>query len=171
MRPASRLIVLIAMALSVAACSNKGLHDFTDASAGPEEFAILPTKPLESPKSFAALPVPTPGSSNLVDPTPKQDAIAALGGKPSRLADKGIPSSDSALVASASRYGVPGNIRQTTTAEDAEYRKRRGRFTNIRLFKTDRYAQVYKRESLDAHKTLNAYRRASRATPTAPPAN
>lgn len=170
MRPASS--VLLILALSLAACGeNKGLRDLSDPAAGPEEFSIIPNKPLQEPESYASLPVPTPGQANLVDATPKQDAVAALGGNPARLADQGTPRSDSALIASASRYGVPANIRQTTTAEDADFRKRRGRFTNIRLFRTDRYAQVYKRQTLDSRQTLETYRRAGRKTPTAPPAN
>lgn len=169
MRPASSLILI--MALGLAACGgNKGLRDLSDPAAGPEEFAIVPNKPLETPDNFNALPAPTPGSANLVDATPKQDAIAALGGNPARAADRNVPASDGALLASASRYGVPGNIRATTAAEDAEFRKRRGRFTNIRLFRTDRYVQVYKSQVLDAQATLNAGRRAGVKTPTAPPA-
>lgn len=169
MRPASSLILILVIGL--AACENKGLRDLSDPAAGPEEFSILPNKPLQTPENFAALPAPTPGQANLVDATPKQDAVAALGGNPARLGETGIPSSDSALVANASRYGVPGNIRATTSAEDADFRKRRGRFTNIRLFRTDRYAQVYKKQTLDSQKTLNTYRRANRKTPTAPPAS
>ncbi|MGH1576838.1 DUF3035 domain-containing protein [Planktotalea sp.] len=143
----------------------------TDLTAGPEEFDVLPNKPLQKPDNYKTLPTPTPGQANLVDATPKQDAIVALGGNPARLNDKSVPRSDSALIASASRYGVPGNIRETTTAEDAAFRKRRGRLTNIRLFKTDSYTQVYKRHVLDAERTLDAHRRAGRKTPTAPPAN
>lgn len=170
MRPASSVILILALGL--AACGgDKGLRDLSDPAAGPEEFAIVPNKPLQTPDNFNTLPVPTPGQANLVDATPKQDAIAALGGKPSRLNEQGVPRADSALVASASRYGVPGNIRATTSAEDAEFRKRRGRFTNIRLFRTDSYAQVYKRQTLDSQGTLNAARRAGVRTPTAPPAN
>ncbi len=170
MRPASSLILILA--LSLAACGgNKGLRDLSDPSAGPEEFGIVPNKPLETPDNYKALPTPTPGQANLVDATPKQDAIAALGGNPARLADKNVPRGDSALVASASRYGVPSNIRATTTSEDADFRKRRGRFTNIRLFKTDRYAQVYQSQTLDSQSMLDASRRAGRKTPTAPPAN
>ncbi len=47
---------------------------------GPDEFAVLPTKPLEMPENMAALPEPTPGGVNRTDPTPEADAIAALGG-------------------------------------------------------------------------------------------
>lgn len=169
MRPASSVIICLIAALGLSACGESSLRDLNDPAAGPEEFSILPTKELQEPANYAALPVPTPGQANLVDPTPKADAVAALGGNPARVSDTGIPSSDSALIASASRYGVPANIRATTSAEDAEFRKRRGRFTNIRLFKTDRYADVYKRQILDSNRTLDVFRRAGRKTPAAPP--
>jgi len=172
MRPASSVTLCLLAALTLSACGeNRGLRDLRDPAAGPEEFSILPTKNLEVPDSYSVLPAPTPGQANLVDPNPKADAVAALGGNPARLNDTGVPRSDGALIASTSRFGVPGNIRETTSAEDAEFRKRRGRFTNIRLFKTDSYAQVYKREILDSGQTLNTYRRAGRKTPTAPPVN
>lgn len=172
MRAVSSILLMISLAHGLSGCSERsGLRDLRDPSAGPEEFSILPTKELEAPDTYAQLPAPTPGQANLTDPNPHADAVAALGGNPARLTSGGVPRSDGALVASASRYGVPGNIRETTTNEDAEYRKRRGRFTNIRLFKTDRYAQVYKRQSLDPHAKLNTYRRAGVKTPTAPPAN
>lgn len=172
MRPASSVILCLVMALGLSACGDRsGLRDLRDPSAGPEEFSILPTKNLQAPDNYSQLPVPTPGQANLVDPTPKADAVAALGGNPARVNATGVPGSDGALVASASRYGVPANIRATTSAEDADFRKRRGRFTNIRLFKTDRYAQVYKRQTLESHRVLDIFRRAGRKTPSAPPAN
>lgn len=168
MRPASSLILILALGLT--ACGEVTLRDLTDPAAGPEEFDIIPNKPLEEPKDYKTLPAPQPGQANLGDATPKKDAVAALGGKPALLDAQGVPRSDSALVASATRYGVPANVRAQTAAEDADFRKRRGRFSNIRLFKTDRYGSVYKRETLDPRETLETYRRAGRKTPTAPPA-
>ena len=77
MRPASSLIFIVA--LSLAACGNdKGLRDLTDLAAGPEEFEILPNKPLVTPKDMKTLPAPTPGSANLGDATPRMDAIAEV---------------------------------------------------------------------------------------------
>ena len=169
MRPASSLILILALSLS--ACGDTTLRDLNDPAAGPEEFDIIPNKPLETPDNYTALPVPTPDQENLADATPKKDAVAALGGRPSLLDAQGTARSDAALVASASRFGVPAGVREQTAVEDAEFRKRRGRFSNIRLFKTDRYGSVYKRQTLDAQKTVETYRRAGRKTPTAPPAN
>jgi hypothetical protein len=170
MRPVSSLILILALGL--AACGEgTGLRDLTDPAAGPEEFEILPNKPLQTPDNLTVLPVPTPGSANLVDATPMKDVVAALGGKPSLLDAQSIPAGDSALIANASRYGVPAGVRAQTTAEDEAFRKRRGRFSNIRLFKTDRYGSVYSQQRLDARAALEASRKAGRKTPTAPPAN
>lgn len=171
MRPASRLTVILMATFLVSACGTPQLRDMRDSSSGPEEFSIVPNKALQTPENLSNLPTPTRGQGNLTDATPMQDAVAALGGNPARLGDTSIPASDAALVAGASRLGVSPNIRETTSAEDVDFRKRRGRFTNIRLFRTDRYGDVYKRQTLDARRTLDTFRRAGRKTPTAPPAN
>ncbi|WP_238365539.1 DUF3035 domain-containing protein [Mesobacterium pallidum] len=165
-----RLITLLALCTALVACgerdiSMRNLNIPTD--NGPEEFAVLPVKPLEMPESFAALPAPTPGSGNLVDPTPNADAIVALGGRPS--ASSGIPAGDSALVSQASRYGVPADIRRTLASEDLAFRKRASRFTNFRLGRVDRYVKAYRRQSLDAHAETERFRRLGTYVPSAPP--
>ncbi|MGB8621497.1 MAG: DUF3035 domain-containing protein, partial [Paracoccaceae bacterium] len=80
-----RAIVVISLAagLALAGCSrNKEpqLMNIRSSTSTPDEFAILPNKPIEMPQDMAALPDPTPGGANRVDPTPEADAVAALGG-------------------------------------------------------------------------------------------
>lgn len=162
-------IALVVAALAIAGCSNQGLRDLRNTSNGPDEFLILPVKPLEPPPSFSALPEPTPGGANLTDPQPKADAVAALGGRPGALVDQGVPASDAQLVSYASRNGVPENIRQTTAQEDEAYRTRRGRLTQFRLFQVDRYNQVYRPVTLDPFAAERAARRSGIPTPTNPP--
>ncbi len=170
MRPASRSILALAFLLGVSACAQQsGLHDVRDPSAGPEEFSVLPTKPLETPTDLATLPVPTPGAVSRADVNPQADVIAALGGNPARLAETAIPQSDAALVANVSRYGVPADVRATAAQEDEAFRNRFGRFTGLRLFKVDSYQQVYQSQRLDPNSALTTYRRAGVPTPTAPP--
>jgi hypothetical protein len=57
---------------TLVACSR---HAATDEPAqheeGPDEFAVLPTAPLEMPENMASLPEPTPGARNRVDPDPE----------------------------------------------------------------------------------------------------
>ena len=162
--------IVVTAAIAVSGCSNKGLKDIRPQGPGPDEFGILPVKPLTNPNDYSFLPAPTPGGANLTDPTPKADAVVALGGSAAALdPGKGIPSQDQALVVASSRYGVPANTRQVVAQEDEEFRKRQGRFTRIRLFPVDRYEQVYRKESLDPYKQAEALRRQGFATPAAPP--
>ncbi len=163
-------MVILSAALAVAGCSDKGLRDLRAPGTGPDEFMILPTKPLTAPQDYQVLPAPTPGGTNLTDQYPKADAVAALGGRPSALeGGAGIPASDAALVAASSRYGVPANTRVALAEEDAKFRKRQSRMTRIRLFPVDRYQQAYRKQSLDPFAQTDLFRTRNAGTPTSPP--
>lgn len=164
----SRIALLVAI-MAIAGCSNAGLRDLRSNTAGPDEFLILPTKPLSAPASYSELPEPTPGGANLTDPQPNADAIAALGGRPAALVDQGVSSADAALVNYTGRGGVPQGIRTTLAEEDERFRQRRGRLTQIQLFRTNRYDQVYNRQKLNPFSEERRFRRAGIATPTSPP--
>ena len=163
-------MMLLGLAVVLSGCANQGLRQLTSGGDGPDEFLIIPNKPLEQPTDFAALPEPTPGGANRVDQLPLADATVALGGNPARL-EGGIPASDGALVTAASRFGVDPDVRETLAAADAQFRKRKARFTQIRLFPTDRYAEAYKRQSIDPFAETERFRRAGIQTPTSPPKN
>ncbi len=156
-------------AMALGGCSNKGLRQLEPSGPGPDEFMILPNKPLTAPKDYDVLPAPTPGGANLVDQNPTADAIVALGGRASSLDDRGVPASDGALVARASRYGVPANTRTALAQEDAKFRKRQARMGRVRLFKVDRYEQAYRRQALDPFTETNRFRRSGFGTPSSPP--
>ncbi|GAB5432722.1 MAG: DUF3035 domain-containing protein [Epibacterium sp.] len=158
--------IILSSILLLGACANKPLHDLDARRNSPDEFLVLPSKPLEQPESYAALPEPTPGGSNRTDRNPQAEAIVALGGRPSGA---GIPASEGTLVAAASRYGVEGDIRETLTAEDTKRRKRAGILANIKLFPVDRYAETYEDDALDPQRVSAAYRRAGVPTPSSPP--
>ncbi|WP_322867516.1 DUF3035 domain-containing protein [Aquicoccus sp. G2-2] len=175
MRTSIAILMVISVA-GLAACATDGrqgtgLRDLTTSQAGPDEFGILPSKPLQQPENYSQLPTPTPGATNLTDQNPLADGVAAFGGNPARLTPQGVPASDTALVHYASRNGVAPNIRETLATQDAAFRKGKSRFTKIRLVKQDFYAKIYKRETLNPYRALNAYRRAGARTPTAPPRN
>ncbi len=164
-------LVAVTAILGLAACSERDitLHDLRTNSGQPEEFSIVPNKPLQAPESYTALPAPTPGGANRTDQTPLQDAVAALGGNPARLdAGAGVPAGDVALINSASRYGRDPAIRQQLAAEDLAFRKRRSLFT-WSIVPTDDYYRAYRRQTLDAYRWLEIYRRNDRRTPAAPP--
>ncbi|SHE36257.1 Beta-barrel assembly machine subunit BamF [Ruegeria intermedia] len=165
-----RAIVALTLAALAAGCSDIGLRHLEAPGSGPDEFSVMPVKPLTQPKDYAFLPAPTPGGENLTDPNPKGDAVAALGGNAAALKSAGgIPSSDAALVTASSRYGVAPDTRQALAAEDEAFRTRQARWTRLRLFKVDRYAQVYKRESIDSRQQAEAFRRQGYETPSFPP--
>ncbi|GKY86784.1 DUF3035 domain-containing protein [Sinisalibacter aestuarii] len=135
----------------------------------PDEFAVLPTKPLEAPEDYTSLPDPTPGGTNLADPTPQADAIAALGGNPDRLTDGRIYAGEQTLISYTSRYGVPADIRATLAAEDLAWREENNGLLLERLFNVNVYFDSYKPMSLDQHIELDRLRARGIWTPSAPP--
>ena len=167
MRLTIGVMVLIA-ATGLSACSSKGLRELDARRNSPDEFLVLPSKPLEAPASYASLPEPTPGGANLTDRNPNAEALAALGGRVAPAG--GVPSGEAALVAAASRHGVAPDIRPELSEADAKLRKRNAFLANVKLFRVDRYAEVYDREALDANAAASAYRRAGVPVPSAPPA-
>ncbi|AXC49162.1 DUF3035 domain-containing protein [Paracoccus suum] len=161
---------LAAVAL-LAGCSNDGkLNNLAGSSEGPDEFAILPTKALSLPADLNQLPAPTPGGSNITDPTPLADAVATLGGNPAQLSARGVGAGDGGLISYAGRGGVTPGIRQVTATEDAEFRSRRGRRLLENIAKTNVYNRAYRGQTLDPWPTLEQYRRAGAQVPSAPPA-
>ncbi|MBR9843327.1 MAG: DUF3035 domain-containing protein [Rhodobacteraceae bacterium] len=163
-------VLMIGLVMALAACSSDdGIRILSSNGEGPDEFRILPTKPLSAPANYSALPEPTPGGKNLTDRDPKGDAVVALGGKRSAVHGEGIARSDSALVSYTGRKGRSENIRGTLASEDEEYRKRRGRFSNIKIVKQDRYNEVYDKYQLDQYQEHYRWRRGGATTPAAPP--
>ncbi len=133
---------------------------------GPEEFQVLPAKPLQLPANYSALPEPTPGETNLADATPRADAVAALGGNPAALAARQVPAADTAIVRYASRHGANPQIRAELATADRAFRARR---SLLRSLTPKRYLRIYRAQSLNAQKELKRLRAAGVQTPTAPP--
>lgn len=167
----SRVLMATLMLGLVAGCGNKDkpLSRIKKTGDGPDEFTIIPGKPLQTPESYSALPAPTPGGSNLTDQYPLSDSAIALGGNPSVLATAGIPSADAGLVRHASRYGVASNIRQTLLEEDKEVRRRHGRVNIFNIGPVDDYTNAYRRQWLNSDAEFRRLRRAGITVPTAPP--
>ncbi|SFE39002.1 DUF3035 domain-containing protein [Roseivivax sediminis] len=169
------LIVGLLAATGLGACSSardggSNLRKLNTYSGTPEEFGIVPNKPLSEPQNFSALPQPTPGGANRADATPLQDAVAALGGDPARMAERGIPAADGALIAAAGRRGVDAAIRQDLAADDAAFRRRKS-ILNWRLLREDEYNRAYRSQQLDPQDWLRRVRRPGTniRTPSAPP--
>ncbi|AWD21768.1 DUF3035 domain-containing protein [Pseudogemmobacter blasticus] len=164
-----RLSVIATMAaLALAGCGDQGDPKLMNIrTKGPDEFAIIPPKPLEMPESLNDLPAPTPGGSNRSDQRPLDDAVVALGGRPG--ASTGIPAADGSLFAHASRFGLDGAIRQTLAAEDLEWRRKHNGLVLERLLNVNVYYKAYRKMSLDQHAELARWRKAGARTPSAPP--
>ena len=68
-------IFVIIFLLSSCSSDDSRLRDLYDVGTGPEEFAVLPSKPLTMPSNLKDLPVPDLAAGNLADPTPKLSLI------------------------------------------------------------------------------------------------
>jgi len=163
------LIFMLAVGVSVSACGGSDPvfdrdGEFRLRTAGPDEFAIIPTKPLEIPEDTVSLPEPSVGAKNRVDLEPQTDAILALGGQPDRLASTNIAADEQALVAVASRNGVVENIRDIVD-EDSKKNTRKPNFFE-RWLGRDGRLQTYKSESIDPAAVTDRLRRQGIKTPS-----
>ncbi len=168
----AKLGVAVLAVLALSACGGEGdpkLMNLRSSTPGPDEFGILPTKPLEMPKSFSELPAPTPGGTNITDPQPMADAVAALGGNPARLEPgTGVSAADGALLARAGRFGTEAGIRSQLAAEDLQYRRDNDGRLIERLFDVNVYFRAYEPMSLDQLAELERWRKLGLRTPAAP---
>ncbi|UFS65993.1 MULTISPECIES: DUF3035 domain-containing protein [Paracoccus] len=165
-----RAIALTMTTLLLAACSSDPhLMNTSAGRSSPDEFSILPTKPLQMPADLNVLPTPTPGGANITDPTPHADAVAALGGNPGQLSAQGVGVADAALIAHASRLGRDPAIRQTTAQEDLAWRSRHSRRALEVLARTNVYYRAYDPMTLDSWSELERWRPTGVQLPAAPP--
>ncbi len=168
MRLARHIVFPIALLCVLAACGNSDenpeLMNLKSPGEGPDEFLIVPNKPLELPEDLSELPLPTPGGTNLAGATPEADMIAALGGN-ATVARGG----DAGLLNYATRFGAAPNIRADLALFDLEYRRRNNGRLLERFFNVSVYFDAYEPFSLDQHAELDRFRRAGIRTPSAPP--
>ena len=165
------LAIAMSALLLLTACAREEktpqLMNIRSSSAGPDEFTIVPPKPLAMPDSLTELPDPTPGGSNRTDQNPLDDAVAALGGK-ANVSGK-IGAGDGALVSYAARAGVAQGIRDTLAAEDLDYRRKHDGKLLERLFDLNVYFKAYRPYALNQQAELARWRQAGARTPAAPP--
>jgi Protein of unknown function (DUF3035) len=161
-------VIALAAMLVLAGCGS-GTPELMNLTSGegPDEFGIVPPKPLAMPETLGELPPPTPGGGNLADRDPEGEAIAALGGSPT--AAGGVPAGDSALYAHAARYGVESGIRSTLATEDLEWRKDNNGRVLERWFNVNVYYKAYRKQSLNQQAELARWRDAGARTSSAPP--
>ncbi len=168
-----KLIGLLSLVVVLSACDKQPVlgknGNFRLKDAGPDEFAVLPTKELVFPEDFETLPEPKLGSVSRADVTPQRDAIAALGGKPEQLDSKQINRNEQPLVTAASRFGVSPDIRAALAEEDKEFsHKNRARFYDKWFYSDKGYLRRRKADSLDSYNELSRLRRLGVRTPSVP---
>lgn len=167
------MVIACAAMVALASCSGqardlKPLHNLSKGDGKPQEFAVIPVKPLAQPDNYSDLPSPTPGGANRTDLNPKADAVAILGGNPNALnVGATPPKSDAAVVAQASRFGRDAGIRATLASEDRDFRRTKSRFS-WKIVPEDKYNRIYRSQSLEPNSWLDRYRAAGAATPSAP---
>ena len=167
-----RTCILMIAVLALGACSGSDTPRLMNAAAQnrePDEFGILPTKPLEMPDNLSQLPAPKPGGTNRVDPQPRADVARALGGNPARAVSGG--SVDGGIVNYAARFGRADGIRDQLAAEDLQFRRDNDGRLLERLFAVNVYHKAYQGMWLDKYAELDRWRRAGAQTPSAPPEN
>ena len=165
-----RATLLVMTMLTVSACSSDPrLMNISAGQNSPDEFAIVPTRPLQMPPDLNVLPAPTPGGANITDPTPHADAIAALGGNPGHLAQRGVGAADGALLAHTGRFGRDPAIRQITAQEDVAWRSRHSRRALEILARTNVYYRAYEPMTLDSWAEHERWRPTGVQLPAAPP--
>ena len=109
------------------------------------------------------MPVPDETIGNLADPTPKRDLIEKLGGSIDET--KSVPKKDKGLLNYVSRAGVNSNVREELAEEDRKFLRRMGVLTSVKLFRVDRYNQIYRNMTLSAPKELERWRSLGVRTP------
>jgi hypothetical protein len=171
-----KTVLMLMAAVIVAGCGGArddevSLRKIRHKGNGPDEFSIIPGRPLEMPADVAALPEPVPGVPNRGDQDPLADGIAALGGNAAARGAAAPSAAHSGLVSHAARYDRDPAIRRTLAAEDREIRRQYGNVNLLRFLPSDDYTQAYKDQWLDAHAEERRLRRAGVRTPAAPPAD
>ncbi len=129
----------------------------------PDEFMVLPTRPLEMPESFATLPPPKPGTVNRVDYQPHVEAIAGLTGAAGPAGN-----ADGAVLVAQAGPRQPG-IRQELAVEDVEWRNTHHGLLIPRLLAKDKETVTYQPMILDSAAEFERLRAAGVEVPAAPP--
>lgn len=171
-RSIALLVTLLAATLLLPACSEtkkRGLLSrFTGVgSTGPDEFLVLPQKPLVMPQDLALLPTPTPGSGNRVDLQPLSDAQLALTGR--TVAASGLTRGDQALLAAVGAQNANAGIRAVLAREDAALREDSPGLLLEKIFTPDIETLTYNDMVLNAMAELAHLRALGIITPAAPP--
>ena len=137
-----------------------------DAYEAPEEFAVVPKKPLIMPSDLTALPPPSADGTSRSEPNPRADALTALTGRPTTGSSG---AADRALLAATGAQTARPDIRAVLAAEDEEFRSRNKGLILDRLFGVFTEGDRYSRYTLDAEAELLRLRAGGVWVPQLPP--
>ena len=167
-----KLAVVVAIGTSLSACNqNSGngrpLLNLRQSAIAPDEFLVVPQKPLETPGDVTSLPTPVPGAKARVMIDFEDNLLRALGGQPGN--SRTIPASDAALISAArAGSGATANIRDIMRAEDQAFREARsGRID--RLAKKRKAVTIYDPMLLDPVAESARMQAQGVKTPAVPP--
>lgn len=131
----------------------------------PDEFLVVPQKPLETPANLSVLPKPEPGATSRTEIDFEGNLLEALGGRSTGAA---ISAADAELVRAAQSGGVTPDIRAVLQSEDQAYRESRA--SRIEKLARKREAvRIYDDYLLDPIAELVRLRALGVKTPPVPP--
>ncbi|WP_111429012.1 DUF3035 domain-containing protein [Rhodobacteraceae bacterium DSL-40] len=167
-RPTALLaLVLLPAALALAGCTGNrslaGILRNSGVTSTPDEFMVLPTRPLEIPQNLAELPPPTPGQPNRVDYQPQRIAVAGLTGR------EAPPGTASAAPLLARMGPIDPQIRAKLAVEDADYRSVSHGLFFERMFSRDKLEMMYRPMILDPGPVYEEMRARGVKVSTPPP--
>jgi Protein of unknown function (DUF3035) len=167
-RQAPIAFLLLPLVLAISGCGQGGVAGVlrsSGATSTPDEFLVLPTRPLEIPDNLASLPPPTPGAPSRVEYQPESIAVTGLTGQEGQVR----AASGAALLARAGAASNDPQIRARLAQEDAEYRASHGGRLLERLFARDQEALVYRDMTLNAPAVYEQMRARGVQLPAPPP--
>ncbi len=152
LRATLKTAIILTLAGGLSACNRDGnngrpLLNLRQSAIAPDEFLVVPQKPLETAVDASVLPKPVPGAESRVTIDFEDNLMAALGG---RMRSSGrVPASEAALVSAArSNGGTTANIRDIMRDEDQAFREARSGKID-RLAKKRMAVTVYDQMLLD----------------------
>ena len=151
--------VCLVLAFSVSACGGDDRAEDADGQVNfaklvgttknpPDEFAVIPSAPLQLPGNFAALPEPNPGQRSPLLPDARSEARSILFGEAAPEAANARLSPSEAALVSATGAASSGNIRQQLDADQAKLEDEQSLYVLDNIFPALRQARGVDRGQL-----------------------
>lgn len=164
-----RCALLVLVAIGLSACEESAddrdllTRVLSANTQSPEEFAVVPNKPLTLPEDLASLPPPQPGITSRSELDPRADAIAALGG-----GQRGVRA-DGRLLAALGVSQADPNIRTTLAREARDFRENNPGLILDRMFGRMTDPVIFRGQLLDPAAEVERLRAAGVRVPQMAP--